>query len=84
MAQSRATHQRMIAKLLEQPRATTTNVWLLVFTLLMFGAWPIGWGVIGVRVLDDGFQPIDAAFMALPFAAVLGGFFFARGPTRIA
>ena len=79
MQQSRATTQKMIAKLLEQPRATTTNVWLLVFTLLMFGAWPIGWGIIGYRVLDDGFQPVDVAFLALPFAAVAGGFFFARG-----
>jgi hypothetical protein len=79
MQQSRATHQKMIAKLLEQPEARTTNGWLLFFSALMFGAWPIGWGLIGYRVLGDGFQGEDAMFLALPLAAVLAGFFFARG-----
>ena len=78
MQQSRVTQQRMVAKLVEQPRAATSNGWLLFFTLIMFGAWPVGWGLIAWRVLADGLQPIDALFLALPFAAVLGGFFFAR------
>ncbi|HEX7667275.1 MAG TPA: hypothetical protein VF407_22240 [Polyangiaceae bacterium] len=79
MAQSRTTTTNMIAKLRAQPRAAHSNVWLLVISLFMFGAWPIGWGVIAYRVLDDGFQGQDALFLLLPLAAVLGGFFIARG-----
>ncbi len=79
MAQSRETTAKMIAKLRDQPRATRSNGWLLVFTLLMFAAWPVGWGIIAYRVLGDGFQLLDALFLALPLAAVLGGFFLARG-----
>jgi hypothetical protein len=79
MAQSRTTTTQMIAKLRDQPRAAHTNFWLLIFSAFMFGAWPIGWGVIAVRVLGDGFQPQDAFFLLLPLAAVLGGFFMARG-----
>ncbi|MEO7112806.1 MAG: hypothetical protein ABI183_20350 [Polyangiaceae bacterium] len=79
MAQSRTTTTQMIAKLRDQPRAAHTNLWLLIFSAFMFGAWPIGWGVIAVRVLGDGFQPQDTLFLLLPLAAVLGGFFMARG-----
>jgi hypothetical protein len=69
----------IIAKLRNQPRAGRANAWLLVLSFLMFGAWPLGWGLIAYRVLDDGFQPTDVLFLALPFAAVLAGFFLARG-----
>jgi hypothetical protein len=69
----------IIAKLRDQPRAGRANAWLLVLSVLMFGAWPLGWGLIAFRVLDDGFQPEDLLFLMLPFAAVLAGFFFARG-----
>ena len=79
MARSRATTTQMIDKLRKQPRATRSNLWLLIFTLFMFGAWPIGWGVIAYRVLGDGFQPLDTLCLLLPLAAVLGGFFLARG-----
>lgn len=79
MAQSRTTTAQMIAKLRDQPRAARTNFWLLLFSLFMFGAWPIGWGIIAVRVLGDGFQAQDLIFLMLPLAAVLGGFFMARG-----
>ncbi len=79
MEQSRATTAKMVAKLRDQPRAARVNAWLFVFTVFMFSAWPLGWGLIAFRVLEDGFQPLDAVFLALPFAAVLGGFFFARG-----
>ena len=79
LARSRTTTTQMIAKLRDQPRATRSNAWLLVFTVFMFGAWPIGWGIIAYRVLGDGFQPLDTLFLALPLAAVLGGFFLARG-----
>ncbi|MEO8797189.1 MAG: hypothetical protein ABI551_04830, partial [Polyangiaceae bacterium] len=79
MAQSRTTTTEMIAKLRDQPRAARSNVWLFVLSLFMFGAWPLGWGVIAYRVLDDGFQGQDALFLLLPLAAVFGGFFIARG-----
>ncbi|MGH7281847.1 MAG: hypothetical protein ACRELY_10015 [Polyangiaceae bacterium] len=79
MAQSRATTTQMIADLRKQPRAAQTNFWLMVFSIFMFGAWPIGWGIIAIRVLGDGFQPQDLLFLLLPLAAVLGGFFMARG-----
>jgi hypothetical protein len=69
----------IIAKLRDQPRAGRANAWLLVLSFLMFGAWPLGWGLIAFRVLDDGFQLTDVLFLALPFAAVLAGFFLARG-----
>jgi len=69
----------IIAKLRDQPRAARANAWLLVLSILMFGAWPLGWGLIAFRVLDDGFQLTDVLFLALPFAAVLAGFFLARG-----
>ncbi len=78
MQANRGVQQRMIQKLLQQPRAGNSNAWLLVFTLLMFGAWPIGWGLIAWRVLDDGVQAIDALFLLLPLAAVVGAFFLAR------
>jgi hypothetical protein len=69
----------IIAKLRDQPRAARANAWLLVLSFLVFGAWPLGWGLIAYRVLDDGFQLTDVLFLALPFAAVLAGFFLARG-----
>jgi hypothetical protein len=68
----------IIAKLRRQPRAARTNVWLFLLSLLMFGAWPLGWGLIAFSVLSDGFQATDLLFLLLPFAAVLAGFFFAR------
>ncbi|HEY1697287.1 MAG TPA: hypothetical protein VGG39_34235 [Polyangiaceae bacterium] len=69
----------IIARLRGQPRAGRANAWLLVLSVLMFGAWPLGWGLIAYRVLDDGFQLEDVLCLALPFAAVLAGFFLARG-----
>jgi hypothetical protein len=69
----------IIARLRKQPRAGRANAWLLVLAILMFGAWPLGWGLIAYRVLDDGFQATDLLFLTLPFAAVLAGFFLARG-----
>ncbi|HEX3343672.1 MAG TPA: hypothetical protein VHS09_03825 [Polyangiaceae bacterium] len=69
----------VIARLRDQPRAARANVWLLLLSFLMFGAWPLGWGLIAYRVLDDGFQLTDVLCLALPFAAVLAGFFLARG-----
>ena len=69
----------IIARLRNQPRAGRANAWLLVLSFLMFGAWPLGWGLIAFRVLDDGFQLEDLLFLTLPFAAVLAGFFLARG-----
>jgi hypothetical protein len=68
----------IMARLRDQPRAARANAWLLVLSFLMFGAWPLGWGLIAFRVLDDGFQLTDVLFLALPFAAVLAGFFLAR------
>jgi hypothetical protein len=68
----------IIAKLRQQPKATRTNVWLLLLSCLMFGAWPVGWGLIAFSVLSDGFQATDLLFLLLPFAAVLAGFFLAR------
>ncbi len=78
MQSSRAVHQNMIRKLVEQPRAGRSNGWLFVFTLLMFGAWPLGWGLVAEHALADGFQAQDIGFLLLPFAAVLGAFFLAR------
>jgi hypothetical protein len=79
MAQSRGRTAQMVARLLDQPRAGRSNAWLLFFAAMMFGAWPVGWGAIAWRVLSDGFQIEDIAFLLFPFAAVLAGFFFARG-----
>jgi hypothetical protein len=77
-AQERSRTAEIIAKLRDQPRATRTNVWLLVLSGLMFGAWPLGWGLTAFSILSDGFQATDLLFLLLPFAAVLAGFFFAR------
>ncbi len=79
MAQTRTRSAQMISRLLDQPRAASSNRWLLLFTLMMFGAWPVGWGLIVWRVLEDGFQGKDLASLMLPFAAVVAGFFLARG-----
>jgi hypothetical protein len=78
MQASRQVHTRIIERLVNQPRAATTNLWTFFFSVLMFGAWPLGWGLIAWRVLSDGAQPQDLAFFLLPFAAVLGAFFLAR------
>jgi len=78
MSQSRSATTEIIAKLREQPRAAHANVGLLVLGALMFGAWPIGWGLIAFRVLADGFQGSDLFCLLLPFAAVVAGFFIAR------
>jgi hypothetical protein len=78
MSQSRGTTAGIIAKLREQPRAARTNMWLGILAALMFGAWPIGWGLIAFRVLADGFQASDVFCLLLPFAAVVAGFFLAR------
>jgi hypothetical protein len=77
-SQERSRTAEIIAKLRDQPRATRANRWLLVLSCLMFGAWPLGWGLIAFSVLSDGFQATDLLFLLLPFAAVLAGFFFAR------
>ena len=69
MAQSRTTTTQMIAKLRDQPRAAHTNFWLLIFSAFMFGAWPIGWGIIAVRVLGDGIPTARP----LLFAPAIGG-----------
>jgi ribosomal protein L40E len=79
MQHSRARTAKMVAKLLDQPRAATSNFWLLFFTMMMFGAWPVGWGLAGYRIFENGWQIEDVAFLCVPFAAVLSGFFFARG-----
>ncbi len=78
MQSSRSLQKDMIQKLVQQPQAGRANAWLAVFTLLMFGAWPLGWGLVASRALADGFQVGDAGVLLLPFAAVLGAFFLAR------
>ena len=78
MSQSRGTTAGIIAKLRDQPRAAHTNRWMAILAVLMFGAWPIGWGLIAVRVLGDGFQASDLFCLLLPFAAVVAGFFLSR------
>lgn len=80
MSASRVTSQKIVAKLLDQPRAASVNVRLLLLVLLMFFAWPIGWGVVAPQLIADGWSPMDAAFLALPFAAVLAAAFLARAP----
>jgi hypothetical protein len=77
-SQNRAATAGIIAKLREQPRAAHANQWLTVIAVLMFGAWPIGWGLVAFRVLADGFQATDLFCLLLPFAAVVAGFFLAR------
>jgi hypothetical protein len=78
MSQNRSATAEIIAKLRDQPRAAHANKWLAFLAALMFGAWPIGWGLIAFRVLDDGFQASDLFCLLLPFAAVVAGFFLAR------
>jgi hypothetical protein len=78
MRASRATSQRIVAKLVEQPRASRVNVRILVLAVFMFLAWPIGWALVAPRVVADGWSPTDIAFLLLPFAAVLAVCFFAR------
>ncbi len=77
-AENRGKTAEIIAQLRNQPRAARANVWLAALSGLMFGAWPIGWGLIAARVLADGFQWTDSFCLLLPFAAVLAGFFLAR------
>jgi len=77
-SQNRSATAGIIAKLREQPRAAHTNKWLTFLAAVMFGAWPIGWGLVAARVLADGFQATDVFCLLLPFAAVLAGFFLAR------
>ncbi|MHB8879562.1 MAG: hypothetical protein ACYC8T_38195, partial [Myxococcaceae bacterium] len=79
MRGARARTTAMIKALVEQPGAARSNLWLAVLSVVMFAAWPIGWAATARSVLDDGFQVRDVAFLATPFAAVLGGFLFARG-----
>ncbi len=79
MSQSRDTTAGIIAKLRDQPSAAHTNVGMAVLAGLMFGAWPIGWGLVAFRVLVDGFQASDLFCLLLPSAAVVAGFFLARG-----
>lgn len=78
-SQGRSATSSIVAKLRAQPRAGHANAWLFLVSLLMFGAWPLGWGLIAFSILADGFQWTDLLFFLLPFAAVLAGFFFARG-----
>jgi predicted secreted protein len=79
MSGSRSSTAAMIARLREQPHAATTNLATLIVTAFMFVAWPIGWGLVAARVLADGFQASDLFCLLSPFAAVLAGFFLARG-----
>jgi hypothetical protein len=78
MEGARSKMKRRIEALLEQPGATRSNLWLLVLSLVMFAAWPIGWGVLAQHTLANGFHLIDLPYLAAPLAAVLGGFLFAR------
>jgi hypothetical protein len=77
-SQGRETTSGIIAKLRDQPRAEHANKGLVLLAALMFGAWPVGWGLIAFRVLADGLQPADVLCLLLPFAAVVAGFFLAR------
>ena len=79
LSQSRTTTTAMIAKLRQQPRAARTNTWLLLLALFMFGAWPIGWGLIAYRVLGDGFQAPDALCLMLPSSRPFSGGSSSRG-----
>lgn len=83
LEQSRAMHQKIVAKLLDQPRAGKINVRLLLFATFMFVAWPIAWGLVAPSVVGDGFQPLDAVMLVAPFAAVLAGAFLARAARRL-
>jgi len=78
MSQGRETTSGIIAKLRDQPKAVHANLGLVVLAGVMFGAWPIGWGLIAFRVLADGLQAADVVCLLLPFSAVLAGFFLAR------
>ena len=52
---------------------------MFALAVVMFGAWPLGWGLIAFRVLADGFQATDLFWgFSCPFAAVAAGFFLAR------
>ena len=78
MKASRATSEKIVAKLVRQPRAGRVNVRLLVFVVFMFLAWPVGWGIVAPSVIGDGWEPLDLVFLLMPFAAVMIGCFLAR------
>ena len=78
MKASRATSEKIVAKLVKQPRAGRVNVRLLLLVAFMFLAWPIGWGIVAPSIIGDGWEPLDLVFLLMPFAAVLSGCFLAR------
>ena len=43
-SEGRSATAEIIARLRDQPRAASANGWLFVVSMLMFGAWPLGWG----------------------------------------
>lgn len=79
MQGARARTSKMIHALVEQPGASRSNFWLLLLTLVMFAAWPVGWFALARGVLADGFQTLDVAFAFSPLAGIAGAFLFARG-----
>ncbi|MCE9575112.1 MAG: hypothetical protein K8W52_18315, partial [Deltaproteobacteria bacterium] len=78
LARSRGRTARRIARLRRQPRASMINLRIAAWAVLMIGAWPLGWGLVGARVWRLGFHAIDLAAFLLPLAAVFAGFFLAR------
>jgi hypothetical protein len=70
---------RAIARLLRQPGAAISNLWLALFTIVMIGGWPLAWWLVGARVRHAGLHAADVGAFFLPVGAVIGGFFFARG-----
>jgi hypothetical protein len=80
MEQSQKTGAKIVAKLLAQQPAARSNAWLFVYALFMLGVWPLGFWLIATRT-GHGFAavaPLDILFMAMPLAAVFGGFFLTR------
>jgi hypothetical protein len=78
MKTSRVTSEKIVAKLVRQPRAGRVNVRLLLLVLFMFVAWPVGWGIVAPSVIGDGWEPLDIVFLLMPFAAVMSACFLAR------
>src|SRR5262249_6138656 len=76
----RDTERVIVSKLLEQRTAANANRWLLAFTLFSLAVWPFGFWLILARV-GHGLArvaPLDVLFLAMPLAAVMGGFFLTR------
>lgn len=75
----RATSNRLVGKLLQQPGAGVTGQKLLIAAIAMMLAWPVSFVVGGLEIATDLYEAAGlVSLLVFPVATILGLFFLLR------